>query len=779
MAKILQSKINLNLFLLLFFMAFSQVVFAQEKKPKVALVLSGGGAKGIAHIRTLQVLDSLNIVPDLIVGNSMGSIVGGLYAMGYSGDSIASLTKNANWERLLGGRVSLNKVGAEEKSEYNRYLIELDFKNGNINTGLYLLNDQNLREFIAFLAVPSYEIEQFDDLPIPFRAVATDIINGEEVILEQGSLAMAMRASMSIPGVFSPVRHENTLLVDGGLLNNFPADIAKNLGADIIIGSDVGDDPKTIESLNSISALLFQGTMMNSNKKRPANRELCDILIDHAPYLTHSTSDFFKANAIYEEGKMATNQQIDALVALSNRLKKFKQRKHELPVTRTEFVFDTIVYQDISQSNLALVKARTAMQPNEEYTIQDIEDGLGRAMGTTIFKDIEFTRLRDDGQFGLILKGVEKSKHQIKGSLHFDGYRGAGLIANYTGRNIIGQASRSLITLDFAKQPKARLQYQKNFGGDRDWWWRTEVFGQILEQKLFIEGKNVDEVKFHYFEFDNQINRNLSSLKSYAGLGLKYEYSKLKPTIDPNLTNNILSLKQYRFASYEVYAQFRYSNLNDVLFPTKGTQIQAILARSLKNKVDANFIDPNIDDIDLTSNNYTKLSLGFEERVPFTPNLIGIISLNSGFLFEDNDQENDFLFSTFGYGAKYFLGGNIIDPRSDNYTFSGLTESELAVSQFLKLGLGLQIKSVRNVYFIPHIEMASVGYGNFEDYITNVFSAKGRWENHEDPSFLASIGAMVSYKSILGPVNFDISWVNSTNNVRFFIGIGFPLNRSN
>src|SRR5690606_15831923 len=165
--------------------------------------------------------------------------------------------------------------------------------------------------------------------------------------------------------------------------------------------------------------------------------------------------------------------------------------------------------------------------------------------------------------------------------------------------------------LDFAKQPKARLQYQKNFGGDRDWWWRTEVFGQILEQKLFIEGKNVDEVKFHYFEFDNQINRNLSSLKSYAGLGLKYEYSKLKPTIDPNLTNNILSLKQYRFASYEVYAQFRYSNLNDVLFPTKGTQIQAILARSLKNKVDANFIDPNIDDIDLTSNNYTKLSLGF------------------------------------------------------------------------------------------------------------------------------------------------------------------------
>lgn len=779
MVKILQSKKIRNLLLLIFCITCSQLTFAQEKKPKVALVLSGGGAKGIAHIRTLQVLDSLNIVPDLIVGNSMGSIVGGLYAMGYSGDSIANLTKNANWEKLLGGKVSLNKVGAEEKSEYNRYLIELDFKEGNINTGLYILNDQNLREFIAFLAVPSYEIEQFDDLPIPFRAVATDIINGNEVILDQGSLAMAMRASMSIPGVFSPVRYKNTLLVDGGLLNNFPADIAKNLGADIIIGSDVGDDPKTIESLNSISALLFQGSMMNSNTKRPANRELCDILIDHAPYLTYSSSDFFKANEIYEVGKIATHQQIDALVDLAHSLRNFEQRKHELPVARTEFVFDTIVYQDISKSNLALVKARTAIYPHQEYTKQDIEDGLGRAMGTTIFKDIEFARLREDGKFGLILKGVEKSKHQLKGSLHFDGYRGAGLIANYTGRNIIGQASRSIITLDIAEQPKARVQYQKNFGEDRDWWWRTEVFGQLLEQKIFIEGKNVDKAKFHYFEFDNQINRNLSALKSHAGFGLKYKYSKLKPTIDPNLSNNILNLEQYSFGTYELYAQFKFSNLNDALYPTKGTQIQAVLARSLQNKVETIYVDPSIDDIYEVGTEYTKLSLGFEEIVPFTANLTGLINLNSGFLFGNRTKENDFLFSTFGYGAKYFLGGNIIDPRTDNYTFSGLTESELAVSQFIKLGLGLQIKTFRNFYFIPHMEIASVGFGSFRDYFPNAFSAKGKWKNYEDPSFLASVGAKVSYKSLLGPVNFDVSWVNSTNKLRFFIGIGFPLNRSN
>lgn len=759
--------------------AWSHLTFAQETKPKVALVLSGGGAKGVAHIRTLQLLDSLHIVPDLIVGNSMGSIVGGLYAMGYSGDSIANLTKNANWEKLLGGKVSLNKVGAEEKSEYNRYLIELDFKEGNINTGLYLLNDQNLREFIAFLAVPSYEVEDFDDLPIPFRAVATDILNGKEVILDHGSVAMAMRASMSIPGVFSPIRYNNTLLVDGGLLNNFPADIAKDLGADIIIGSDVGDDPKTIDNLNSISELLFQGSMMNSNTKRPANRLLCDILIDHAPNLTYSTSDFFKANEIYEEGKIATDQQIPAFVALAERLKGFKQKRHELPETRTEFVFDTIVYQDISKSNLALVKARTAIHPHQKYTTQDIEDALGRAMGTTIFKDIEFTRLREDGKFGLILKGIEKSKHQLKGSLHFDGYRGAGLIANYTGRNILGDASRTIITLDIAEQPKARLQYQKNFGRDRDWWWRTELFGQLLEQKLFIEGKNVDNVKFQNVEFDNQINRNFSSLKSHAGVGAKYKYSKLKPTIDPNLSNNILSLERYSFATYEFYAQFKYSNLNDVRYPSKGTQLRAILSQSLHSGIQATFIDPNIENMDLSISGYTKLKLGLEERIPLTPSLTGMISLNSGFLFGHHSNENDLLFSTYGYGAKYFLGGNIIDPRTDNFTFSGLSESELAVSQFVKVGLGLQIRTVRNFFFIPHVEMASVGFGSFKEYIQEAFSPDGKWKSYEEPGFLASIGTTFSYKSLLGPVDFDVSWVNDTNKLRFFIGIGFPLNRTN
>ena len=142
------------LFVLIFLLTIPQIIFSQEKKPKVVLVLSGGGAKGIAHIPLLQALDSLHIVPDLIVGNSMGSVIGGLYAMGYSGDSIASITQNIDWDKLLGGSLSLRNVSVEEKSESQRYLAGIGIKDGKPTSVGSLLNDQNLREHLSQLTFP-------------------------------------------------------------------------------------------------------------------------------------------------------------------------------------------------------------------------------------------------------------------------------------------------------------------------------------------------------------------------------------------------------------------------------------------------------------------------------------------------------------------------------------------------------------------------------------------------------------------------------------------------
>ncbi|CAH8285632.1 putative acylesterase/phospholipase RssA [Mariniflexile fucanivorans] len=766
------------LFILLIFGNLLQI-YSQEQKPKIALVLSGGGAKGLAHIPLLQTLDSLGIVPDLVVGNSMGSLVGGLYAMGYSGDSIAQIAKHAKWDKLIGGGISLRQVSVEEKTEYNQYMIGFDWVEGKLKASNYLINDQNIREFMSSLAYPVYNIENFDDLQIPFRAVATDIVNGKEVVFESGPLAFAMRASMSIPGVFSAVPYQETLLIDGGVLNNFPVDVAKKWGADIIIGSDVGSGMVSRDELDNISSLIFQAGMLTSNLKNPENRALCDILIDHTPNLSYTTGDFTKSQFIYNEGKIATHQNLNELIALEKQVKKYTQLKHELPIVNNEVVLDTIVYTGISKTNLALVKARTNIEAHKPYLTAEILEGLNRAMGTTIFKQITFEALNIDDKLGLQLNGFERSKHQIKGSIHYDGYNGVGLIFNYTARNLIGNASRSLVTIDIAEQPKFRFQHQKNFGSTRNWWWRTELYGQQLKQKVFLNGEYVDDMRYRYINFDNQVNRNLGSLKSYVGIGLKYQNTNLKPTIEPQLNDNVFGLAKYNFNDTELYGQFQYNSMNESFFATRGSLFHAFLGRPLQINLKVKSSDVDVPTINGSTNKFTKFGIDFERRLLITKSKTAIIGVSSHFIVEDKLQDDDVAFTDYGVGAKYFLGGNILNPRIDGFVFPGIIENELNVSQFVKLNLAFQMNTGNKIFVTPHIDMASVGFKDFDDFTKNVLIPKGKWQNSIDTSFLMSAGTTFSYNSLLGPINFDVSWVNNTNKVRFFIGIGYHFNRSN
>ena len=773
------SRKHLKVILLVLLIGLPPFLSAQEKKPKVVVVLSGGGAKGIAHIPFIQLLDSLGIVPDLVVGTSMGSIVGGLYAMGYSGDSIANIALNVNWNQLLREKVALSDVSMEEKSEFKRYLAQFDLTNGKPKINSSLLGDQNLREFLSVLTYPVYRINDFDKLPIPYRAVATDIVNGKEVVIKEGSLAMAMRSSMSIPGVFKPVPYNNTLLVDGGILDNFPTDIAKKMGADIILGSDVGGGMAPIEKLDNIGTILFQTGMLASNLKNPENRELCDILIDHIPNLSYSTGDFAKSQEIYEEGKIAVKNNMKELADLAEQLKDYPLKKHELPQTKDRTVFDTIIYKGISRANLDLVKARTNIKPHVAYTTEDVKNGIDRAMGTEIFSEINYKAIVNGDSTGFEIEGLEKSRHQAKTSLHYDDYRGVGLILNYTGRNIIGKASRFLVSLDIAEQPMLRLQYQKNFGSLKDWWWRSEAFAQQLRQRFYINGETADDFRYRHFLFDNQINKNLNSLRSYLGIGVNYKYSKIQPKVDPEISENVLLLNEYFSNSLEVYTQYLYNSLNDVFFPTEGAFFNVNIRRSLLNNVDLSYSDDNLEDASGKTNGFTKFNLTYEKRVPFQPKITGIFSASAGFIFEDQPGANTISFTDYGYSSKYFLGGNMVIPNKESYTFSGLHEAELNINQFMKLNIGLQLNPFEKLYVTPHFNIASVGFENFDEYIKDAFSPDGKWSDAIETSTLISAGARFSYNSILGPVNFDVSWVNDINKVRLTFSVGIPFNRSN
>ena len=761
-----------------FLLIFSHALFSQENKPKIALVLSGGGAKGLAHIPTLQILDSLGIVPDLVIGTSMGSIVGGLYAMGYSGDTIEIIAKNADWDNLLSSEILFTDVGVEEKSEFKRYLFDLDLSKGKPKLGQALIKDQNLREYLAKITIPTASINDFDELSIPYRAMATDIVNGKELVIKDGSLYMAMRASMAIPTIFSPVEYDSTLLVDGGVLNNFPVDVAKQMGADFIIGSDVGGGMEPKENLDNIMTLLFQAGMLTSNLKNPSNQALCDILIDHMPNMTYSTGDFTKGDIIYQEGKIATYQAMDKFVALADRLKGIPQREHKLPDYNERFSFDTVSYTGISEGNLELVKSRTNIQTNTIYTVDDVISGIGRAMGTGMFDQIAFNSFITDEKTGLQFKGIERTPAILKGSIHYDSERGVGLVVNVTGRNILGKGSRSLITVDIAEDPKFRLQHQKYFGHLKKWWWRSEAFGQQLDQNVYINGKKADDIRYRFFQFDNEVNKNLNSLQSYIGAGFNYEYTNVKPEIDPEINDNVLSLYKYQFHQLEVNIQYVFNTMNSVFYPSYGTYFKARLGRAVIHHADIEFTQDTIPDAAGTTNGFTRLGLIFEKRIPFQNKISGILRASTGFTFVDGLQSGEISFLNYGYGANYFLGGVLERPRTDDHALRGLQEAELVVTQFMMLNIGVQFNPFKSIYFTPHVNLATVGHDNFSEYMKDAFSPGGSWSDENETSGVISAGVTASYKSILGPVDFDVSWANDINKIRVFFGIGYQFNRS-
>jgi NTE family protein len=760
----------------LFFMGSSSQLFSQEKKPKVALVLSGGGAKGIAHIPVIQALDSLGIVPDLVIGTSMGSIVGGLYAMGYSGDSIASITKSAKWDELLGGTVSYRDVGVEEKSEFGRYLLSLDFIKGKPKMKASILKDQNLREFLSTTVYPVYDVTDFDNLSIPFRAVATDLVKGKVVIMDQGSLAVALRSSMSIPSVFQPVPYNGTLLVDGGVLDNFPTDVAKAMGADIIIGSDVGGGLQPIEKLNNIPSILFQTSMLTSNLKDPENKALCDILIDHVDYLTYSTQDFTSALEILKQGEIAKNKNIEQLVLLADSLKKFTQRTHALPDMKDDIVFSEIQYHDISNENLSLLKARMDISTDSIYSIKELANAIDRAMGTELFYQITYGVDVKDGKNILNLYGFEKARNQINGAIHYDTTEGVGLVVNYTGRNILGYSSRLLIGLDIAEAPKYRVQYQQSLGTTKSWWWRAESFGQKTIQNFYIQGTIGDDLKNTYNLVSAQLNKNLNSLNNYVGIYFNYEHLSLKPKANPDYTYNEYDLKKYTYKNFEVGFNFNHNSMSQVFFATSGTFVNLRVSRSLANHFNATYIEYPENNASGSLDGSSKISFQFEKRIPITRKTSLITGVSSGLMFIDNLDSDDFSLIDYGQPAKYILGGNLISPVQNKFVFQGLNNTDLVVTQFVKATVGAQINPLNKIYITPYVNLASVGFGNFEEYVEDMFSPKGDWINTTETSLLFSGGATISYSSILGPVNFDMAYINNVNQLKIFFSVGLRFN---
>lgn len=254
-----------------------------KERPKVGLVLSGGGAKGVAHVGALKVIEEAGIPVDIVVGTSMGSIIGGLYSIGYTPAQLDSIVRHLDWMNLLSDKTKRSDVTLSQKEDLDKYLVSIPFNFKDFKSVFSgVIKGDNLESLFFNLTRPYTDSISFDDLPIPYACVATDADTGEEVVFRSGYLYKSMRASMAIPTVLSPVEWNGRWLVDGGVKNNYPVDVAKAMGADIIIGVNVEDMNDTTavnkQDPNAIS-LLFKLVMMGGQEKYLENVAETDVYI--------------------------------------------------------------------------------------------------------------------------------------------------------------------------------------------------------------------------------------------------------------------------------------------------------------------------------------------------------------------------------------------------------------------------------------------------------------------------------------------------------------------
>ena len=251
---------------------------SSDRRPRVGVVLSGGGAKGMAHIGVLKVLERAGIPVDIVTGTSMGSIVGGLYATGYSAAQLDSIVRAQDWTSLLADRMELRQQSLASRKKQNTYLLTKRFAMGKKDmSDMGLLRGRNISRLFEQLV--GRDSIDFNTLTIPFACVATDIVDNTEYDFHSGRLAQAMRASMAIPAAFSPVRLDDHVLVDGGLRNNYPADLAREMGADIIIGVSVQGEGKTAGDLGSTGSIIGQIVDVNCKNKYDDNWAMTDVRI--------------------------------------------------------------------------------------------------------------------------------------------------------------------------------------------------------------------------------------------------------------------------------------------------------------------------------------------------------------------------------------------------------------------------------------------------------------------------------------------------------------------
>ena len=555
---------------LLFIVFASLAVFSQEqKRPKIGLVLSGGGAKGFAHIGVLKVLEEAGVKIDYIGGTSMGAVIGGLYASGYNANQIDSIFQATNFNELINDFIPRSSKNFYERRNDELYALVLPFNKMKIGIPEALSKGMYNYNLLSTITRNVRHIRDFNQLPIPFLCIGTNIETGEEVLLNKGNLAQAMIASSAFPSLFSPVEIDGKILVDGGVVNNYPIEEVRKLGADIIIGVDVQNDLYDRTQLRDATKILVQITNLQSIERMRKNVTNTDIYIK--PDVTqYGVISFDKGNEIIRKGEEATfavYEQIKNIVDESN-----PYRKPKLELRSDSIHIRAINSNELDNYTKEYVIGKLRFKPGTKTCYNDLLNGINNINATKNFSAISYSleANKEDVDLNISLR-ENPTKTYLKFGLHYDNLFKSGVLVNLTRKKTLFKNDIASLDIILGDNFRYNLDYYIENGFNLSFGFKSHYnqFNRNVAKEISsatFNNPDINSINIDFTDFTNQAYfQSLFVQKFLIGGGVELKFLKIKSetlaNVDPIIDNsNYLSLFGY----------MKYDSFDNKYFPKKG-----------------------------------------------------------------------------------------------------------------------------------------------------------------------------------------------------------------
>ena len=770
--------------------SYSQDTTTVSSRPKVGLVLSGGGAKGAAHIGVLKYIEEAGIPIDYIAGTSMGSIVGGMYALGYTSDEILSIISEVDWDRLISDQVERKKISYERKYESRSQLLTIPFSVGtdkqelqsrsfknSLPTGI--VSGDNLINLFNSLSVGYSDPLDFNDLPTPFLCIATNVINGEADVLNKGVFSKSLRASMAIPVLFDPVKIDDILYADGGLVNNFPAEQCRAMGADYVIGVSMSpgleSDP---ENLTSLFSQVKQLKEIITDKEFENYHKKCDIFISpdlkgvgmlsfDAESVARVTESGYEAAATKEAEFKALKEKL--LSTSVSQSPDSSTAKKAVNILRERVLISGIEMDGVEHDIEKWMRRRCTVKVGDHVCKEDIDNSVSIYYGTGNFDSITYTLHEDSTNpdaYILKFKFVENPPHDLGLGFRFDSQDMLSVLFHMgVNRN---------------RMSGVKADVSAKLGGNQ-WLNANLSYGHMLYPRINI-GYNFRNSELDTYDMDELV-MNMHFLQHKFRVYLSENYSRTI-SIGAGLEAELLTPRKVMYLNHEAvdvdnkpvntlgsFAYLHYDNLNKASFATRG----------VTGKINFNWKDMMFSSNGTSPLGYGSFVFGFEGYVPIIenrlvliPQLYGSMLFGKGAANGTTDSWNP-LFE--GPVPAYPAMNNVIGGAEmgryidQQLPFIGVNKISLAFNN-----VGIARLDIRTRVYKNHYVTGIVNYARSSVDMNNFFKEKDelQWGSLYDYNASNWWGAGVRYSidTKLGPLNFDVSSSNISKNVNLYFSIG-------